>query len=218
MFDFEDLFAKRDPYSDFATVIADPTELDVTSTARGLLGMAQADFEAVAQEIRESRPGMDLRPLVLFTAESEALLANLNDVLDMTAAYVALAMPSMRTDEGFADWLHEQALAAVHAVVEQDAENMRKMAELPMPLSSHFACLHEVMEIPLQNLRLAAAAVNELPSDQRVPFVRIFLQAVPPEQVTEELQAPIYEVLENAKEGIAALHLQQIHKLPGDDQ
>lgn len=218
MFDFDDLFSRRDPYGSFATLLVDLPTGKVTSTARGLLSLESKEYASVLEGLLESRPGLDIRPLVHFAAESEGILANLHEVHAMVAAQIAVAVQAMRTDEEFEEWLRAKAAEGVRAVVEEDSQHAAKNAEVPYPLPDHFACLHEVLEIPFENLRRAAAAVNDLPRMQRIAFVRLFLQARPPESVVSELNAPIMEVLENAKSGIAALHAQRIDRYPGEDE
>ncbi len=190
----------------------------MTALARGLRGLARADHQQVLRDLRDSRPGLDVRWLTLFATESEAYLADLHGVHDMVTAHIALALPTLRTDEGFAPWLHEQAATAVRALVAEDAEHARKKAEVPFPLSDHFASIHEVFDIPLENLRPAAACINDLPREQRIPLVRIFLQAIQPGQVVLELGTPLLQVLEDAKAGIRELQNQGINKLPGDGE
>lgn len=216
MLEFEELFARRDPYSTFATALAKPAEQDVTAPARGLIRLARADHGKVLSDLRDSRPGLDVRWLTLFATESEAYLADLHGVHEMVTAHIALALPTLRSDEGFGPWLHEQAAAAVRAVVAEDAEHARKKAEVPYPLSDHFASIHDVLDIPLENLRHAAACINDLPRERRIPLVRIFLQAIQPGQVVLELGTSFMQVLEDAKAGIRVLQNQRVNKLPGE--
>lgn len=218
MFDFDDLFAKQDPYGTFALQLAELPTGDVSATARGLLDQATNDYSTILKDLLDSRPGMDIRQLTLFAAESEAVLVNLFSVHEMVAAHVALAAPSVPSADKFSGWLKDQAAAAVRAVVDEESEHAKQNVEIPYPIPDHLASLQTVLEIPFEKLREAAAAVNALPRHQRVPFVRIFLQALQPGMVAEELSTHVMDVLEDAKAGIASLHRQRINRLPEDNR
>lgn len=215
MLSFDELFDRRDPYGSFAASLAEPIQSDATAHARGLIDFKHVDYSQTLRDLLACRPGLDLRQVALTATQAEAVLVDVGEVFQLTAANVSMEFAALPKGPEFREWIRKQAQSAVKATVEADAELERGNADIAYPLSDHFASLYEVLEIPLENLRRAAVCVNDLPREQRVPFVRIFLQAIPPGQVVQELQGSLLDVLDAAQTAILALQSQGINELDG---
>lgn len=217
MFDFDELFNRRDPYGSLTAELDEQQPVDPATRGRscsieGLWALRGTPRKKLYERLIQADPVADLRPIALASAHNTATLVDVREVFQLTAASVSLRLSAQTDFDDFRGWLHGEALRAVDACITEEVERHRMNAELAYPLLDHYACVREVLEVPLARIRYAVTCINQLPLDYRYPFMRILMQGTRVTRVVLESKCSAQDLLANMQAAIVELQELRINK------
>lgn len=211
MFSFDELFERYDP----CTALLAELERDYPGadgalqggSSAGLLGLAGRGSEQVYQELLSHPVGADLRPAAIQAVRRAAVLVDVREAFQLTSANVSLALAAVAKEPpgDWEAWALEQADRAVVMCLEQERRGVERNYDIAFPIADHYQCLRKVLEIPFEKLREATVTINDLPTDQRLPIVRVFLQGVSPGEVVLETKRSLDEIIMSLQNGLGML-------------
>ena len=211
MFDFDELFNRRDPYGSFTAELEeqqDVASLGASCSIDALWDLRGTPRKELYERLIKYTPGADLRPIALSAAHGTAILVDVQEVFQITAASVSMRLAGQRDFDDFRGWLHGEALRAVDACIMAESERHTKNVELAYPLLDHYACVREVLDVPLARIRYAVTCINLMPLNYRFPFMRILLQGTRITRVVLESKCSAQDLLANMQAAIE--HLQEL--------
>lgn len=216
MFSFDELFERYDPC---ASLLAE-VERDYSGVTPDTLGAALKDISSCRSIGREAAyrklilhpTGADLRPVAIQAVHRAAVLVDVRQVFQVTAANAALDLASAQESANWPEWAQRQASRAVDACVNQERLGVEKNHDVAYPLADHYMCLKTVLDIPFENVRFATVSINDLPKEQRLPIVRVFLQGRSTGDLVVETQRTLDDLLASLQSGLEILMALQVDK------